>query len=95
LVLVGPAVVNGQSPFTLLSVPRLRVLVAALLSAYLWFSFALQHGVLRLLLARVPSRFPLAWGPWLQRWDQRRVLRRWGGAYGFLHETLRETLAKD
>ncbi len=95
LVLVGPAVVNGQSPFTLLSVPRLRVLVAALLSAYLWFSFALQHGVLRLLLARVPSRFPLTWGPWLQRWAQRRVLRRWGGAYGFLHETLRETLAKD
>lgn len=95
LVLVGPAVVNGQSPLTLLSVPRLRVVTAALLSAYLWFSFALQHGVLRLLLARVPSRFPLAWGPWLQRWTQRRVLRRWGGAYGFLHETLRETLAQD
>ena len=95
LVLVGPAVVNGQPPLTLLSVPRLRVVAAALLSAYLWFSFALQQGVVRLLLAQPSARIPWAWGPWLQRCTQRRVLRQWGGDYGFLHDTLRDTLAKD
>ena len=95
LVLVMPAVVNGQSPLTLLTVPRLRVVAAALISAYLWFSFALQQGVVRGLLTRSPSRLPWAMAAWMQRWAQRRVLRPWGGDYGFAHETLRETLAKD
>lgn len=95
LVLVMPAVVNGQSPLTLLTVPRLRVVVAALISAYLWFSFALQQGVVRGLLTRSPFRLPWAMAPWMQRWAQRRVLRRWGGDYGFAHETLREALAKN
>ena len=95
LVLVLPAVVHGQPPLTLLTVPRLRVVIAALISAYLWFSFALQQGVVRVILARSPAHFPWAMVTWMQRCTQRRVLRQWGSDYGFVHETLRDALAKD
>jgi hypothetical protein len=95
LVLVMPAVVNGQSPLTLLTVPRLRVIMAALISAYLWFSFALQQGVVRGILAGSPTHLPWAMATWMQRWTQRQVLRRWGGDYGFVHDSLRDALAKD
>ncbi|MEB3289277.1 MAG: hypothetical protein VKI82_05145 [Leptolyngbya sp.] len=95
LVLVVPAVVMGQPPLTLISLPRLRVILAALISAYLWFSGALQQGILRLLLTRAPSHLPWALTPWLQRWVQRRVLVQASGDYSFVHDILREALTQD
>jgi hypothetical protein len=94
-VLVLPAVVTGQPPLTLLSVPRLRVMIAALVSAYLWFSCALQQAIVRMLLSRPPAHLPWALMPWLQRWVQRRVLVKGSGDYRFVHDTLRAELAQD
>ncbi|QQE66735.1 hypothetical protein GFS31_34360 [Leptolyngbya sp. BL0902] len=95
LVLVVPAVVRGQPPFTLLTLPRLRVVIAALLSAYLWLSFALQQMTVRAMLSRAPSRLPWAVDAWLQRWAQRQVLVKGSGDYGFAHDLVRDALAKD
>jgi hypothetical protein len=91
LVLVLPAVVNGQPPLTLLSIARLRVLAASLISAMLWLSFALQYTVVRGLLAVAQGHYlPLGCQSVLNRFVNQRLLRQGCGSYWFGHEEVRE-----
>ena len=92
LLLVLPAVVSGQPPLTLLPLHRARVVVAGLVSAALWLSFGLQHGLVRLLLGGRQG-LPLAARPWLDAMVTAGLLRRTGGGYGFGHEGLRQAIA--
>lgn len=93
LVLVAPAVASGQPPLSLLSMDRLRVILASLVGALLWFSFVLQQGVVRLLLAvGRGSRWPWRCQPLLQRWVKQRLLRQVGGGVIWSHDELRAVL---
>lgn len=91
LLLVLPAVVSGQSPFALLTLERGRVMVAGLVSAALWLSFALQHGIVLLLLAGRQG-LPLGGRAWLDGMVAGGLLRRVGGGYSFGHEGLRQAI---
>ena len=92
LLLLLPAVATGQPALTLLPWGRSRLLVAGLISALLWFSFSLQHAIVRLLLAS-DQKLPLTARPWLEAMVTTGLLRRLGGGYSFGHEILRQTIA--
>ncbi|PZO37225.1 MAG: hypothetical protein DCF17_16210 [Shackletoniella antarctica] len=92
LLLVLPAVVAGQPPLTLLTLSRVRLLGAGLISVGLWLSFGLQHSIVRALLGE-RSGLPLAARPWLDAMVATGLLRRLGGGYSFGHESLRQTIA--
>jgi hypothetical protein len=94
LLLVMPAVVSGQPTLTLLPLPRLRMGAAVLVGVTLWLSFAVQHGVVRLLLAQSQGLPPAAQG-WLETMVAVGLLRRSGGGYCFSHEALRQELGAD
>ncbi|NMF81784.1 NACHT domain-containing protein [Nodosilinea sp. P-1105] len=91
LLAVLPAIANNQSPLTVLSPSRGRLLLASLVGAVVWLSFGLQQALVRLLLA---SRWPLTSQPVLHRLVKLKLLRRVGGGYGFCHDLLREALAQ-
>lgn len=95
VVLVLPAVVSGQSPLSLLTPERLRVLVASLVSAVLWLSFTLQHSAVRLLLSLGKElRWPWRCRPLLRRWVQKRLLRQVGGGVRWSHDQIRVAITQ-
>ncbi|WOD41285.1 hypothetical protein [Nodosilinea sp. E11] len=92
LLLVLPAVVGGQHPFTLLTLPRARVIVAGLTIAALWLSFTVQHTMVRLLLGGRQG-LPVTGRAWLEAMVAAGLLRRVAGGYSFGHEGLRQSIA--
>jgi hypothetical protein len=92
LLLVLPALVNGQPPLTLFSLARARLMLAVLVGTALWLSFSMQHAVLRLLLGGGKG-LPFPGRRWLDAMVTAGLLRRLGGGYSFGHESLRQAIA--
>ncbi|MEO1069753.1 MAG: hypothetical protein AAFW95_11635, partial [Cyanobacteria bacterium J06638_6] len=92
LLLVLPALVNGQPLLTLLSLSRARLMLAVLVGTALWLSFSMQHAVLRLLLGGGKG-LPFAGRNWLDAMVAAGLLRHLGGGYSFGHESLRLAIA--